>query len=168
MAKPTIQLIEALRKTAGRLRNGAYYAWGNHGACNCGNLVQSVTSLTKEEILKYAQTGLGEWTELAVDYCGVTNAPVDLLIQKLESIGLNPKDIHNLEYLSDREVLDALPGGFKWLKRNVREDVIVYFETFADLLEEKLLSQIEIPAHLTEQTPVSKLVLAEELLEVNF
>ena len=141
MAKPKIELITALRKTADRLRNGAYYAWGNHGACNCGNLVQSVTSLNKEEILRYAQTGIGEWTELAEEYCENTNAPVNLLIQKLGEAGLTPVDIHNIEYLRDKEVLKALPGGFRWLKRNVREDVIVYFETFATILEEKLLSQ---------------------------
>ncbi len=144
MAKPGVQLIEALRTTAKRLKNGAFYAWGNHGACNCGNLVQAVTKLTKEEILQYAQTGLGEWTELAEEYCEETNAPINLLITKLKDIGLTPTDIHNIEYLSDKEVLHALPGGFRWLKRNVREDVIVYFETFAELLEERLLNKIEI------------------------
>ncbi len=144
MAKPNIELIYALRETANRLRNGAYYAWGNHGACNCGNLVQSITALSKEEILKYAQSGTGEWTELAEEYCGETQAPVNLLIQKMAMIGLTPVDIHNIEYLQDKEILNALPGGFRWLKRNVRDDVIIYFETFADVLEEKLISKIEI------------------------
>jgi hypothetical protein len=41
-------------------------------------------------------------------------------------------------------VLKHLPGGFRWLKRNKREDAIAYFEAFADLLEEKLLQHIEI------------------------
>ncbi len=144
MATPNIALIDALRKTADRLRNQAYYAWGNHGACNCGNLLQVITNLTKEEILGYAHYGIGEWTELAEDYCGVTNAPISLLLAKLQGLGLTPADIHNIEYLLDREVLQALPGGFKWLKRNVREDVIIYFDTFADLLEEQLLSEIDI------------------------
>lgn len=144
MAKPNIELINALRETVSRLRNGAYYAWGNHGACNCGNLVQSITALKKEEILKYAQSGIGEWTELAEEYCGDTHAPVNLLIQKMQMIGLTPVDIHNIEYLQDKEILNALPGGFRWLKRNVREDVIVYFETFANVLEEKLIGRIEI------------------------
>ena len=145
MANPSVELIEALRKTAAKLKNGAYYAWGNHGGCNCGNLLQTVTSLTKEEILRYARTGIGEWTELATEYCSTSNAPVDLLIERLQKIGLTPTDIHNLEYLYDREVLNALPGGFRWLKRNQREDVIIYFETFADLLEEKLLKSIDVP-----------------------
>ena len=144
MAQATIQLIEALRETASRLRNGAHYAWGNHGACNCGNLAQVVTKLSKEEILAYAHTGIGEWTELAEDYCGITNAPAGLLISKLQETGLTPTDIHNLEYLEDKAVLQRLPGGFRWLQRNIREDVIVYFETFADLLEEQLANKVSI------------------------
>ena len=144
MANPSIELTEALRETARRLRNGVSYAWGNHGSCNCGNLLQVVTKLSKEEILRHAHSGIGEWTELAEDYCGVTNAPVDLLISYLQQLGLTSTDIHNLEYLEDKEVLNHLPGGFRWLKRNVREDVIVYFETFADLLEEKMLRSLHI------------------------
>lgn len=155
MAQANIPLIEALRETAARLRNGAHYAWGNHGACNCGNLTQVVTKLSKEEILAYAHTGIGEWTELAEDYCGITNAPAGLLITKLQEIGLTPSDIHNLEYLEDKSVLQRLPGGFRWLQRNVREDVIVYFETFADLLEEQLAEKITFTINdlLPQQQP---------------
>jgi hypothetical protein len=137
MAYPNAELITALRTTAERLKGGNHYAWGNHGSCNCGNLLQVVTNISKEEILKYAQTGIGEWTELAADYCPVTNAPVDLLISTLEKIGLTPTDIHNIEYLEDKEVLKQLPGGFRWLKKNVREDVVLYLEAFAQVLEEK-------------------------------
>lgn len=144
MAYPTIELTEALRETGRRLRKGASYSWGNHGSCNCGNLLQVVTRLTKEDILRHAHTGIGEWTELAEEYCGVTNTPVDLMISHLQQLGLTPTDIHNLEYLEDKEVLDHLPGGFRWLKRNVREDVILYFETFAALLEEKLVQSIQV------------------------
>jgi hypothetical protein len=145
MAYPNIELIAALRETATRLKNGAAYAWGNHGACNCGNLLQVLTDLSKEEILTYAHSGIGEWTELAEDYCGVTNAPVSLLLKKLQEAGLTPTDIHHLEYLDDRMVLNALPGGFRWLKRNQREDVILYFETFAHLLEEQLIESMPLP-----------------------
>jgi hypothetical protein len=151
MAHPNFQLIDALRQTAGRLRNGAHYAWGNHGACNCGNLAQVVTNLTREEILSYAHTGIGEWTELAEDYCGITNAPVSLLMYKLQQIGLTPTDIHNLEYLEDKQVLAKLPGGFRWLQRNVREDVIDYFESYANLLEEQLLNSITINIDALQQ-----------------
>jgi len=154
MALPTIELIEALRKAAGQIRNGAPYAWGNHGRCNCGNLLQALTGLSQEEILAYAHTGSGEWTELAQEYCGITRAPVDLLISRLNMAGLDPVDIHNIEYLEDRKVLNRLPGGFRWLKRNVREDVVDYFETYADLLEEKLLSSIRLDLSPAPRTAV--------------
>jgi hypothetical protein len=62
---------------------------------------------------------------------------------KLEAVGLTPTDIHHIEYLCNKEVLKRLPGGFRWLKRNKREDAIVYFETFANWLEEKLLAEME-------------------------
>ncbi|HEY0042885.1 MAG TPA: hypothetical protein VGB71_19560 [Flavisolibacter sp.] len=145
MAHPNITLINALRDAAQKLRNGAHYAWGHHGSCNCGHVLQVITQLSKEEIVRHAQTVYGEWTEIAEDYCGVTNAPAYLLVSKLEKIGLTPTDIHNLEYLEDRKVLEALPGGFRWLKKNLREDVIIYFETFATVLEDQLISSIELP-----------------------
>lgn len=145
MAYPSLALINALRDAAQNLHSGAPYAWGHHGSCNCGHLLQVVTQLSREEIVRHAQTVQGEWTEIAEEYCGVTNAPAYLLVSKLEGLGLTPTDIHNLEYLEDRSVLEALPGGFRWLKRNVREDVILYFETFAAQLEEKLLSSVPLP-----------------------
>ncbi len=151
MANPTIELITVLRETATRLRKGAHYAWGHHGACNCGNLVQVVTNFSEGEILRYAHTGIGEWTELAEEFCPVTNIPLTLLITRLEAIGLTPTDIHNIEYLADKQVLHNLAGGFRWLKRNKREDAIDYFEAFANLLEEKLLQSIEVNIHSLPQ-----------------
>jgi hypothetical protein len=94
--------------------------------------------LSKEEILQYAQEAHGEWTELAVEYCETTNTPLSKIISELLSVGLTNTDIHNLEWLEDREVLERLPGGFRWLRKNLREDTILYFETFADLLESRL------------------------------
>lgn len=144
MAKPSFELISALRKAASRLQNGAHYAWGHHGACNCGQLVQVVSQLTEGEIIRYAHTGTGEWTELAEDFCSITNAPYTLLMAKLDELGLNASDIHHIEYLSDKEVLQHLSGGFRWLKRNKREDAIAYFEAFANMLEEKMAQQLNI------------------------
>lgn len=158
MAQPTVTLIEALKETARRLREGADYAWGHHGSCNCGNLVQVVTKLTQGEIVRYAHESIGEWTELAQEFCPVTKAPINLIISRLIEIGLTPTDIHHLEYLTDREVLSKLPGGFRWLQRNAREDAIVYFETFADLLFDKLEKSIQLNLEeLSLATPVKSL-----------
>ena len=168
MAHANIELIEALRETARRLKNGAHYAWGNHGSCNCGNLLQTVTDLSSKEILQYSRSGTGEWTEMSQEFCGVTEAPVDLLIGKLQKIGLTPSDVHCIEYLQDKQVLDRLPGGFRWLKRNLREDVILYMETMAEMLEEKLirLEKLDLTA-LMESLPetVSKAAMANFPIE---
>jgi hypothetical protein len=158
MAKPTIELIAALRETAKRLRNGAAYSWGHHGACNCGNLVQVVTQLSEDEVLAYAHEGIGEWTELAREFCPVTHLPINAIIAQLQQIGLTPTDIHQLEYLSSRKVLESLPGGFRYLKRNKRADAIEYFEQFANLLEEELLSSmtINVAALLPEKSRMAE------------
>ena len=158
MANPSIKLIEALRETARRLRNDSHYAWGHHGACNCGNLLQVITPLTEGEILRYAHTGSGEWTELSEEFCDSSHAPINLLVSKLLQAGLTPVDIHHIEYLTDKAVLQYLPGGFRWLKKNKREDVILYFEAFANMLEEKLLSAI--PINMQELIPDTGMVPA--------
>lgn len=145
MAYPNHTLIGVLRQAARNLKQGADYAWGHHGSCNCGHLLQVITQLSKEEILHYAHTGRGEWTEIAEEYCRTTRVPAYLMISKLEAIGLTPTDIHCLEYLEDREVLENLPGGFSWLQKNQRADVILYFETMADLLEKKLRCVRKLP-----------------------
>lgn len=165
MANPSIELIHAFRKTANRLRSGAHYAWGNHGACNCGNLAQVVTNFSEGEILRYAHTGIGEWTELAEEFCPVSNAPITLVMKKLEDIGLTPTDIRHIEYLSDKEVLKCLPGGFRWLKRNVREDVIDYFEAFATLLEEKILQNVHVDINSIPVKNSTSSILVDKVLQ---
>jgi hypothetical protein len=165
MAHPNTTLINALRKTASLLQQGNHYAWGNHGSCNCGNLLQSITSLNAKEILEYAHTGTGEWSELALDYCGVTTAPHNMMIGKLEEIGLTPSDIHNIEYLEDKQVLQQLPGGFKWLSRNNREDVILYMNTFANMLEEKLVHSSDFKFHGLQKIPQLRTVPTVQLIE---
>ena len=142
MAYASIELMKALREAARRLRQGVHYAWGHHGACNCGQLLQVLTKLDESAILAYAQSGQGEWTELGESYCDTSGAPFGLMISHLQNAGLTPTDIHHLEYLSDKEILRALPGGFRWLKKNVRQDLILYMEAFASILEEKLFDRM--------------------------
>jgi hypothetical protein len=79
-----------------------------------------------------------------------------VLFSQLNEMGLSHADIHNLEYLEDREVLRSLPGGMRYLLRNERADVILYFETFANVLENKLLEGISInydELFVTDKTP---------------
>lgn len=138
MATPNPFLIASLRETARRLTDGAHYAWGDHGSCNCGNLLQVMTDRTGKEILRIAHTGIGEWTEIAEEWCEVSNLPADRLVGELIQHGLTPSDVRHIEHLDDREILERLPGGFRWLQRNRREDVTAYLETMADMLQERL------------------------------
>jgi len=82
------------------------------------------------------------------------------IISELKSVGLTNTDIHNLEWLEDREVLEKLPGGFRWLRKNLREDTIIYFETFAALLEsrlpEKAMSNTTSSDLLADSLPLTK------------
>ncbi|HEX6193191.1 MAG TPA: hypothetical protein VFZ42_12540 [Chitinophagaceae bacterium] len=156
MATATISLITALREAAQRLNVGAHYAWGNHGACNCGHLLQVMTPYSEQEILRYAHTGIGEWTELGEDYCMNIATPLGLMVQRLQEAGLTATDIHHIEYLSDKKVLQHLPGGFRWLKKNRREDVILYFEAFANMLEESYIKlPVDVKQLLPEHSPVT-------------
>ena len=68
MAYPTLQLIQALRKTADRLETSAEYKWSHFAHCNCGHLAQTVTGLSAREIQDGAMRREGDWGEQAVAY----------------------------------------------------------------------------------------------------
>ena len=60
-------------------------------------------------------------------------------------MGFSRDDLYRLERLSSPDILDRIPNECKPLKHNRREDVILYMNTWADLLEEKMLDEIELP-----------------------
>lgn len=133
MSRP---LVEALRIVADRLADGASYQWGHMGQCNCGNLAQVVSRRTAEDIHRSAiARATGEWSEHAFDYCPGSGALIDDVVDDLLAIGLRRDDIAHLENLDDRRVV-ARVG--RPLAKNVRDDAIAYFKTFADLIEEAL------------------------------
>ena len=145
MARPTLVLIQALRQTAKNLKTGAPYQWGHMGGCNCGNLVQELTQLNKDQIHQYAMERHGDWTEQAEDYCSTSQMPIDLLINELLNAGLMLEDLKHLERLNDRQVLIRFPREKRFLKHNVREDVIAYMNAWAELQEEQLIEKITLP-----------------------
>ena len=139
MARPTYQLIEKLREAADKLESGAVYNWGNATKCNCAHLVQCLEpDAAKEAFVSIRHNGLDEWSEYANDYCVVSGAPADALLDTLYNCGLSNDDIHQLEYLSNPEVLKALPGGFQYLEHGKREHVMLYMRAWASVLEEKI------------------------------
>ncbi|MCH7681791.1 hypothetical protein IID10_20890 [candidate division KSB1 bacterium] len=145
MKSTNIKMFTALRETARRLAQGADYDWSHQGNCNCGHLVQMVTKLSKSEIHARALEKAGDWGEKVIDYCPTSNYPIDHIITTMLAMGFTRDDLYRLERLSSPEILDKIPDERKPLKHNRREDVIIYMNTWADLLEEKLLDEIELP-----------------------
>ncbi|GAB2573788.1 hypothetical protein [Spirosoma areae] len=154
MARPTLELIYALRQTTQNLKKGAHYQWGHMGSCNCGNLAQQLTRLSKDQIHQYAMQRYGDWNEQTDGYCSNSQMPIDLLINEMLNVGLMLEDLKHLEKLDDREVLSQLPLEQRFLKYNVREDVIAYMNAWANLLEEKLLDKIILP-NLQDFAPIA-------------
>ncbi len=146
MARPTPELIDALRRTARNLKNGAPYQWGHMGGCNCGNLAQELTKLSKDQIHQYAMQRYGDWNEQVEDYCSTSQMSIDIVINEMLNAGLMLEDIKHLEKLDDRQVLVRFPIEKRFLKHNVRDDVVAYMNAWADLLEEQLLDKITLPA----------------------
>lgn len=145
MARPSLELIDALRRTAVNLKNGAPYQWGHMGGCNCGNLAQELTKLSRDQIHSYAMQRYGDWNEQVEDYCSASQMPIDLVINEMLNAGLMLEDLKHLEKLDDRQVLNRFPLDKRYLKHNVRNDVTAYLYAWADLLEEQLLEKIVLP-----------------------
>lgn len=139
MAKSNPELITALRTTAQRLTEGAHYEWGHMGRCNCGHLVQTITNMTAHEIVQAADYHLDEWTEHAKDYCAGTGHSLDTLFLTLQEMGFDYQDVVYLENLSDQRVLQRLGQEQRYLRRNCIDDVTLYMNTLAILLEEELV-----------------------------
>jgi hypothetical protein len=155
MATPTLLLIDALRKTAQNLANDKPYEWGHMGNCNCGNLAQVLLNISKTEIHKYAMERPGDWSEQLNDYCPTSGLHMDQLIFSLLQKGLSSQDLHELEYLKNKDVLAKL--GKAHLQHNKREDVIAYLRAWADMLDEQLMNTLPMPAY--------KVMNSKELLQ---
>jgi hypothetical protein len=143
MAKVSVELIQVLRETAESIERTSLYQWGHMGSCNCGFLAQQITNLKKDEIHTRAMQGNGDWSEQLNDYCPTSGLPMDNLISEIVAFGFDTDDLKHLERLSDKRVLDAIPGQELW--HNVKSDVVIYLEAWANVLEDELLSQITLP-----------------------
>lgn len=150
MAKAKIETVDALRRAAKKIKNGAPYMWGHMGSCNCGNLAQEITNLSKGQIHAYAMQGRGDWNEQLNDYCSTSAMPIDLLIHEMMMFGFELEDLKNLEKLSDKTVLARLPEKDRNLQHNNREDVVLYMNTWADLMEDELIKDVQLPHFISD------------------
>ena len=144
MAQASIAVIKALRKTVENLEKSSNYQWGHMGSCNCGNLAQVITNLDKAEIHKSAMRKHGDWNEQLIDYCPTSGLPIDHIINEMLAFGFSTEDLAHLEKLSDPKILRSLPPDKKYLKHNLKSDVIIYLKTWGNILEEELISKISI------------------------
>ena len=138
-----LKIISALRKTAAELEKGNRYEWGHMGSCNCGNLAQTITNFSRAEIQKYALEKRGDWTNQLLDYCPTSGYPMDMIIERMLDFGFSQLDLRDLEWLSDDKILARMNVTF--LNRNLKSDTILYFKTWADLLEEQIIDKIKLP-----------------------
>lgn len=146
MATVTLELPDALRRTARKLSSGVPYQWGHMGSCNCGNLAQELTRLSKGDIHAFAMQGRGDWREQVEEFCPTSGLPMDLLIADMLTKGLTTSDLQNLERLSDKRVLARIPFERRdTLRHNRRDDVVLYLIEWANLLENDLLASVELP-----------------------
>ena len=156
MARASIQLIQALRETAQRLAQGDNYQRGHMGSCNCGHLAQTITKHSKGDIHGAAMWRYGDWREQLRDYCPQSGFPLDQIIDQMTEFGLTRQDLEHLERLSHPAITQALPPGRKYLQHNRREDVVLYLETWARVLEEELVSKVKLPSW--ESSPAKEVV----------
>ncbi len=146
MAKASIEIIQALKATVKKLENSKQYQWGHMGSCNCGHLAQEVTKLKKDEIHRRAMERYGDWSEQLNDYCPTSGLPLDDIISEMLDFGFDADDLRHLESLSDKKVLLQMPIEERWLKHNIKNDVIKYITVWAEMLEKELLEKVQIPS----------------------
>lgn len=142
MSVSNFELIAAIRNTINKLKKGSPYQWGHMGLCNCGNLAQELIQLSKEDIHRYAMEKSGDWNEQLVDYCPDSGYPMDLMISKMLEKGLKINELRHLEKLSDPKILNKIPLIKRnHLEKNNRLDVILYFETWLEMLENQWIEE---------------------------
>jgi hypothetical protein len=162
MAQIKKEIIEALRQTAKRLEEGAPYAWSHMGSCNCGHLAQTLTKYSKEEIHRKALEKAGDWAEHIEAYCPSSGYTIDHIIDTMLEAGFTREDLIHLERLSDKKILERIPQRERPLDYRKRENIILYFRTWADMLEEALQSR------QAQSAPQNSAMLWESITQNSF
>lgn len=161
MATANPNLILALRKTIAKLKKGAPYQWGHMGACNCGNLAQEITRITKGDIHRFAMQRSGDWSEQLNDYCPHSGLPMDLMISELLEIGLEREDLIHLERLSDPHILEHISFERREkLAKNRKEDLLLYLETWVALLENQWAASQQHTLNSVQEKLISRELLS--------
>ena len=105
------------------------------GRCNLGHLLQTVTGKVGAEIHRIALGSEGDWREHADAYCPNSGLPIDELIGSVLQFGVRLDDLADFERLASPRVLRWLPANKRNLDYRLRDDVILYLTTWADLVD---------------------------------
>lgn len=172
MARPTVDLVLALRETASVLEHpSTRYLWSHFAHCNCGHLAQTLTKLAPKELYDAAFKRPGDWADQAaaadwgdrpaldegaweppdVGACGATGITLDVVFEQMLAAGLDREDVRHLERLSDPIVLRRLGKNTTGLAHNVRDNVVAYLRAWADILEEELGYDVSDPLPLAAE-----------------
>jgi hypothetical protein len=154
MAKLRIEIVIALRNTADRLRKSSGYQWGHMGSCNCGFLAQQVTARSRDNIHACAMERPGDWSEQLNDYCLESGIKMDEVIAELIAFGFSTEDLKHLERLSDPAILRSFPPGQRYLRHNIKDDVVLYLRKWAEIIEDKILEGVQLGT-LTKGTKIN-------------
>ncbi len=160
MAKADIKIVEVLRKTANKMDKSNSYQWGHMGSCNCGFLAQEITNHSSSAIHSRAMQKYGDWNEQLNDYCPTSGLLMDDLITTMFQFGFDSDDLKHLEKLSDKQVLHTLPIEERYLNHNSKSDVVKYLKTWANLLEKRIVENIDLKNLTQSVTQTSELSLA--------
>ena len=142
MAQASFGIVRALRDAASALGGSNDYQWGHMGSCNCGFLAREITHLKKHEIHSRAMFRSGDWSDQLNDYCPDSGLAMDDLISDLLAFGFDIDDLRHLEKLSDPKITTSFPD--KYLRFNVKTDVIRYMSRWADMIESGILKEVMI------------------------
>jgi hypothetical protein len=166
------ELIEVIKKTIHVLENDlVHYDWTEFYSCNCGVLIQQATNI---RFLKFRSEfttikghgGLpGPWSSKAkTEFCSSTGIPTTDIFKKLKELGLNEKDIMNLEFLSNEKVRGRANLN-KYDQFHKKDVLIKYLKAWAELLEEeqKLIWNSENP--MRREIKIEREILIVEMDE---
>lgn len=151
------KLITALRTSAAALEQGTiYYDWNQAACCNCGILFCSLLGKSPVELNALRpRTFLGNgstWQAVIGQHCPVSGIPTNEMFRELFSYGLTQKDVIDLEYMRNPNVLCRMRPRTIIKRRWYRfwrsevvtvpfnygesRDLISYMRAWADLLTE--------------------------------
>jgi hypothetical protein len=149
MAKPSAELIQALRSTANTLQQTPDYAWQHIYSYTATLLALEIIRLQEDEIHKRMMQRYSAWSKQLSDYCTTCDSTEDNLISEMQAFGLDRDDFSQLQNLSGDTILSSLPADERKLQPALKPDVIKYILAWATQLENKLLDDIYLPQSIT-------------------